>query len=353
MPVGARGRDIVPLAPGQLHFAPPGADFVATGSPRSAARRKVRPSDQETAMQMNPVIAVHMTAALLAVATGPVALWARRGRTQRPRLHRAFGHAWVTLMLVTAVSALFIRDRSLPNVAGYTPIHLLVPVVLVMLFVSFRRLAQGNIAGHRRTMQILYFAACIVAGAFTLLPQRYLGQQLWSYAADLLPIVRNTPPWAWLLLSSLVTAGLAQARERTASLARISILPIVLVLFSLASAVAAFGRSPLLPEALWLWAMAAAAMTALLAPGQSAAQFDTATRSYRLPGSWLPLVLMVGIFFVRYTVAVRLVLHPSLVLDTSFVLPVATLYGAVSGIFLGRAARLWRLALPPQHALAA
>ena len=63
-------------------------------------------------MQMNPVIAVHMTAALLAVATGPVALWARRGRTQRPRLHRAFGHAWVTLMLVTAISALFIHDRS-------------------------------------------------------------------------------------------------------------------------------------------------------------------------------------------------------------------------------------------------
>jgi hypothetical protein len=94
-------------------------------------------------------------------------------------------------------------------------------------------------------------------------------------------------------------------------------------------------------------------MTALLAPGQSAAQFDTATRSYRLPGSWLPLLLMVGIFFVRYTVAVRLALHPSLVMDTSFVLPVATLYGAVGGIFLGRAARLWRLALPPQHALAA
>ena len=304
-------------------------------------------------MQMNPVIAVHMTAALLAVATGPVALWARRGRTQRPRLHRAFGHAWVTLMLVTAVSALFIRDRSLPNLAGYTPIHLLVPVVLAMLFVSFRHLASGNIAGHRRTMQILYLAACIVAGAFTLLPQRYLGQQLWGYASGLLPIVRNTPPWAWMLLASLVTAGLAQVRERTASLTRISVLPFTMLLFSLASAISAFGRSPVLPEALWLWAMAAAAMTALLAPGQSAARFDTATRSYRLPGSWLPLVLMVGIFGVRYTVAVRLALHPSLVMDTSFVLPVATLYGALSGIFLGRAARLWRLALPPQHVLAA
>jgi uncharacterized membrane protein len=304
-------------------------------------------------MQMSPVIAVHMTAALLAVVTGPVALWARRGRLQRPRLHRAFGHAWVTLMLVTTASALFIRDPSLPNIAGYTPIHLLVPVVFGMLFVSFRHLARGNVAGHRRTMQILYFSACIVAGAFTLLPNRYLGQQVWGFVAGLLPIVRNTPPWAWLLLASLVTGGLAQVRERSASMLRISVLPLALALFSLWSAVSAFGRSPVMPEALWLWAMAAAAMTALLAPGQTAAQFDAASRTYRLPGSWLPLVLMVGIFCVRYTVAVRLALHPSLVMDTSFVLPVATLYGALSGIFLGRAARLWRLALPPQHALAA
>jgi uncharacterized membrane protein len=131
-------------------------------------------------MQMTPVIAVHMTAALLAIATGPVALWARRSGAQRPRLHRAFGYAWVTLMIVTAVSAIFIRDHSLPNIAGYTPIHLLVPVVFIALFGAFWKLAHHNIAGHRKVMQNLYFAACIVAGAFTLLPNRYLGQLLWS-----------------------------------------------------------------------------------------------------------------------------------------------------------------------------
>lgn len=131
-------------------------------------------------MQMTPVIAVHLTAALLAVATGPVALWARRGREQHPRLHRAFGYAWVTLMVVTAVSALFIRDFSLPNIGGYTPIHLLVPVVFIALVGAFWLLARRNIAGHRKVMQILYFTACIVAGAFTLLPHRYLGRAVWG-----------------------------------------------------------------------------------------------------------------------------------------------------------------------------
>lgn len=131
-------------------------------------------------MQMTPLIAVHMTCALAAVALGPVALWARLGRTQRPRLHRAFGYAWVTLMLMTAGSAVFIRDHGLPNIAGYTPIHLLVPVSLVSLFMALRFLLRGNIAAHRYTMVFTYVGACLIAGAFTLLPGRYLGDLVWG-----------------------------------------------------------------------------------------------------------------------------------------------------------------------------
>lgn len=119
-------------------------------------------------MQMSPLIAVHMSAAIGAVVPGPVALWARRGRILRPRLHRAFGYAWVTLMLATAISAIFIRDYGLPDIAGYTPIHLLVPVTLVSLFAAFRHLARDNVEGHRKTMQGLYLGACIVAGGFVL-----------------------------------------------------------------------------------------------------------------------------------------------------------------------------------------
>lgn len=127
-------------------------------------------------MPLTPIIAVHLTTALAALLTGPVALWARRGRTQRPRLHRAFGYAWVTLILATALTALFIRDWTRPNIAGYTAIHLLVPATLVGLFFAFQRLFKGDVARHRRIMQMLYFSACIGAGLLTLRPNRYLGQ---------------------------------------------------------------------------------------------------------------------------------------------------------------------------------
>lgn len=296
-------------------------------------------------MQMTPLIAIHMTAALAAIATGPVALWARQGARPRPRLHRAFGYAWVTLMLATAISAIFIRDTTLPNIAGYTPIHLLVPVTLVSLFGAFWKLAHGDVAGHASIMRKLYVGACAVAGLFTLLPQRYLGGLLWGALRDLQPILRHTPSWVWTLLATLVVLGLAQVRDRTQGLLRVSLMPVALVSFSLWAAASAFGRSPMAAEALWLWLLAAAAACSLLAMQPGTARYDAATRSFRLKGSWLPLALMVGVFLARYVVAVRLALHPTLANDAGFVLPVAALYGAFSGVFLGRAVQLWRLPL--------
>ena len=131
-------------------------------------------------MQVTPAIAIHAAAALGAIALGPVALWARLGSAQHPRLHRAAGYAWVTLMVATAVSALFIRSELGPRIAGFGPIHLLVPFTLGMLVLSFAFLLRGNVAGHRKTMQHLYLGACVIAGVFTLLPGRLLGHWLWS-----------------------------------------------------------------------------------------------------------------------------------------------------------------------------
>jgi uncharacterized membrane protein len=129
---------------------------------------------------LTPVIAIHAAAAIAALLTGPVALWARKGAKQRPRLHRAFGYAWVTLMVITAVSAIFIHESGLPNLAGFTPLHLLIPLTLFGLFGAFRYLARGDIARHRSTMQRLYWGACVLAGFFTLLPGRLIGHVLWT-----------------------------------------------------------------------------------------------------------------------------------------------------------------------------
>jgi uncharacterized membrane protein len=132
---------------------------------------------------LTPAIAIHLCAALAAIAVGPVALWARRSSAaaQRPRLHRAAGYSWTTLMLITALSALWIVDTRPGASGGYSPIHLLVPYTLGSMGYAFwTLLVRRNVAAHRATMVRLYTGSCVIAGLFTLLPNRYLGQILWA-----------------------------------------------------------------------------------------------------------------------------------------------------------------------------
>lgn len=135
--------------------------------------------DEDTPVALPPLIAVHMSAAIIATAVGPIALWARLGAQQHPAVHRASGYAWVTLMLTTALSAIFIRATNSYSVAGFSPIHLLIPFVLINLVRAFRALSRGEIQRHRRHMVGLYFGACVLAGLFTLVPGRYLGSLIW------------------------------------------------------------------------------------------------------------------------------------------------------------------------------
>lgn len=310
--------------------------------------------------QITPLIAIHLTAALGAVATGPVALWARKGATQRPRLHRAFGYAWVTLMTIAAISALFIPAQVAPLIANMGPIHALSFVTLGMLALSFWFLAKGNITGHRKTMQRLYFGACGVAGAFTLLPGRFLGNLVWgqwlglispAYVPPqgkpmLLQIAINTPLWVWGLLAALVVLGLTQARDRNAGLARTAVLPLGMGVFSLWGLVSGFGASPSVLGA-WLAAAAVALAAVLLRPLPAGVRYDAQRRVFALPGSWVPLVLILGIFSIKYATGVTLAMQPALRADPAVALAVAALSGLFSGIFAGRTVRLLRLTQRP------
>jgi len=166
-------------------------------------------------------------------------------------------------------------------------------------------------------------------------------------------ILRSTPTWVWGLLAALLALGASQLRDRTASLARMSLMPVAMASFSAWGTLSALGSSPLLAQAAGLWLAAALALGgAVVLMGRPTASYDPATRSFRLPGSVVPLLLVVGIFLVKYVVGVELAMAPRLIQDPQYALTVAGLYGAFSGIFVGRAIRLWRLALRPAVAVA-
>ncbi len=163
------------------------------------------------------------------------------------------------------------------------------------------------------------------------------------------PIVSNTPVWVWGLLAGLLALGLSQVRDRSVGLRRVTVMPLAMIGLSLWGTVSVLSRSPQFVIGLLAWIAAAVATLAVVAsmPAPAGTRFDPAGRRFALPGSWVPLGLIVGIFLTKYAVGVDLAMQPSLAHDSHYALIVAAFYGAFSGTFAGRAARLWRLAQRP------
>lgn len=165
-------------------------------------------------------------------------------------------------------------------------------------------------------------------------------------------IVQHTPVWVWGLLAVLVALGLSQTRDRQVSLARVTVLPLVMIALSVSGVLSAFGQSPV---ALGGWA---AGVGAVLAFGRQfiavrGAAWSQQTGKLHVPGSWVPLALIVALFALKYFVGVSLALHHALAADTGFAASISVAYGGFSGVFLARGLWLRQLAKRPAGAIAA
>jgi uncharacterized membrane protein len=113
-------------------------------------------------------IQIHVAAACGAFLVGLSQFIGKKGRTT----HRVLGWSWVSLMMVTALSAFWIVDYRNPSPTAL--ILILSVAVLIQVPLAVRAARRHNIQGHKRAMAWLYVNAVLVAGAFTLLPGRVM-----------------------------------------------------------------------------------------------------------------------------------------------------------------------------------
>ncbi len=111
-------------------------------------------------------IKAHLATALLSLLIGATILLRRKGDVT----HRSMGRAWVALMLFTAAISFLIEARGRLSL-----IHVLSFVVLVTVPLGVVHIRSGRVQHHKITM-LSAFAGLVMAGAFTLLPYRMLGQ---------------------------------------------------------------------------------------------------------------------------------------------------------------------------------
>jgi uncharacterized membrane protein len=115
-------------------------------------------------------VLIHLGAAISALLLGIVMLVRRKGTLS----HKFWGRIWAGLMLTVAISSLWI-----PSFLHFTWIHLFTLLTLVALPLGIYRIRRGNVKGHAAAMKGLFIGGLVIAGIFTLVPGRMLGNLLW------------------------------------------------------------------------------------------------------------------------------------------------------------------------------
>ena len=181
-----------------------------------------------------------------------------------------------------------------------------------------------------------------------------LTQLLADHPEAIVDIVRHTPLWVAGVLGGLTVLGLSAVRTRAVHFNRLVAMPLTMGALALWGVQSAFGAGGRLAELLALWAACFGGVLALgtrLAP-PAGARYEAATRTFTLPGSWLPMGLILAVFLMKYVIGVQLALEPSLARHADFALAVTALYGLLSGVFAARTLRVLRL-MRPAPAMAA
>jgi hypothetical protein len=159
----------------------------------------------------------------------------------------------------------------------------------------------------------------------------------------ILNILQHTPPWVWVIFCGLIALGYAQTRPRQISRARATVLPVIFMILSLSAVVSAFGQFPSAFGA-WVLGFWAALRLGGNAVAVTGAAWVPESGHFKVPGSWLPLWLIVGTFTIKYVAAVTISVSPALAASELFAVVLSLTYGALSGLFWGRAVSLRRLA---------
>lgn len=157
-------------------------------------------------------------------------------------------------------------------------------------------------------------------------------------------IASHVPSWIWALLALLLALGLRQSRDQYLPRGRLVVLPLIWLAYGLWGVRSSFGHELVLMLA---WALGLVLGMQLMrlpafASFVAGSHFDAQRGRYFVPGSWLPMVLMLALFCAKFALGMSLAMQPALARDAHVALSFSVLFGTLSGALLGRSRTILR-----------
>ncbi len=153
--------------------------------------------------------------------------------------------------------------------------------------------------------------------------------------------VRGTPTWVWVLLVYLLIRGAQAVRGGTTVFWRLAVVPAIFMAWGVAHLFQSTHTGAISAVA-WIGSLFIGAVVGRMLFKSIPVQADRNQGLITLPGSWTPLILMMGIFTSKYWIGYKLAVTPVHGVDPSFVVLDASISGAITGIFFGRLYTYWR-----------
>lgn len=158
---------------------------------------------------------------------------------------------------------------------------------------------------------------------------------------SLASIIHGTPIWVWILLVVLLSRGFKALNSATAPLSKLAVVPLVFTVWGIAHLLTdpLAGWSSVI---VWIAGGIVGILAGVFIASRSRFIVDPIANTVMLPGSVVPLLLIVATFATKFWLGFELATVTNLSSLGVFVLIDATVSGLVAGVFGGRFITYWQ-----------
>lgn len=160
--------------PGWLRIAAASAAALLFGLCSYAVIRWLLGYAPPTPWVRDVALATHLLTVIPAIPLGTYVILSRKGGAR----HKLLGKIWLSLMFVTAISTIFIRNV---NHGQFSWIHLFTLLTFIAVPQAIVSARQGRIEAHKKHVRNFFIGALVIAGLTAFAPGRTMWQ--WAFGA--------------------------------------------------------------------------------------------------------------------------------------------------------------------------
>lgn len=162
----------------------------------------------------------------------------------------------------------------------------------------------------------------------------------------MIKIIYNTPVYVWPLLALLIWGGWKSRKTYIIAWKDLLIMPLVMFFWAISSMLQRYDAFPIY---FWMSSMLIGIWLGAITVRRLHLQFDKRKKLIQIEGSWMPMILSLSIFSLRYVLGIAYAMRPDLSNMIIFNI-LENIAVIVSGMFLGRIIGYWKKYKNSSHA---